>query len=143
MSYRILSAFASVVALTSAGQAFSQTFRFEGMPATWERGRISTLDVKITSGTCLDDQIATNDLAMARIDWADKCGIVSKEKWTNFYLDNADPFTRVVTHRDKYTYPIFAHDDSAAANTYPVWVPDYKTCEIPADIVFFTLCSSH
>jgi hypothetical protein len=141
MSYRILSTLTAVVSVASAGKAFSQTFRFESNPSGWLLGP-GAGPSSLMNARCSENQMGTNEEAMARIDWADKCGFVSKEKWSPLYFNNIDPLTAARTPRAKYAYPLFVHDDSATAKTFPVWVPDYTTCEMPADVVLFTFCEA-
>ncbi len=141
MSYRLLSSVALIAVSVSASQAFSQSFRFDGLPSGWLSGP-GPSSASLMNTRCSENQLGTNDEAMARIDWADRCGYVSKQKWTPIYFTNTDPFTRVDTPRAKYAYPIFVHDDSATTKLLPLWIPDQSTCDMPADVIFFTVCEA-
>jgi hypothetical protein len=137
MSFRISALLASSV--LSASIAYSQ-YRFEGAPTGFLIGGVAgpgLLNVR-----CTENQIADNAGAMERIDWADRCGLVSKEKWSRLYFNNIDYLTGIPTPRAKYAYPIFVHDESATNKTYPLWVPNHASCDVPSDILFFTICEA-
>ena len=126
-----------------ATTAFSQSFRFEGNPSGWAAGGIA--GSVMINARCTENQIADNTGAMERIDWADRCGHVSKQKWSNLYFNNVDPVTLLPYPRAKYAYPIFVHDVRNSADpsqNYPLWVPDYTTCDMPNDVLFFSICEA-
>ncbi len=137
MSFRISALLASSV--LSASIAYSQ-YRFNDVPKGAVMGGVA--GPALVNVRCAENQITDNAGAMERIDWADRCGLVSKDKWKNIYFYNVDLVTFQVTPRAKYAYPIFVHDDSATNKTYPLWVPNHASCDIPPDVIWFTVCEA-
>jgi hypothetical protein len=119
---------ASACLLPSVGQAAG--FKFD-------RALLETIShANDNLNRCTDDQLPNdgNASADARVKWANDCGLVRASKAFTHYLDANDEWQPASVHR----YPIFAHNQAPG---YPVWKPNYSSCAIPADVVWYTICA--
>ncbi len=96
------------------------------------------LNMKVWNIRCGELGLSTNDEALARIDWAEQCRYISKEKWWPIYSSHIDPFTWQAIPRDHLAYPIFSQGAE-----YKLWVPNNSSCEMPDDVVFLNICMSN
>lgn len=122
--------------LALPGLSLAQSYRFAGDPKVFTID--PTLHVGLGATRCSQDQLPDNAAAIARQDWADRCLYVSKAEWAKNYANRTHTRTGALIPREKLAYPIFVHDA-----TNEIWKPDdLSQCNMPADVVFFTICEA-
>ena len=82
----------------------------------------------------VEDALPTNEQALARLEWAYRCNLISKSLYENskFQVDEG-----TVVKRDLVMYPSFGYDD--APSHYPLWTPGLD-CSIPDNVVWVYQC---
>jgi hypothetical protein len=120
------------LAYVAEAAAQAKTYRFpKPRYASALSGAIgNTIDAR-----CGEDQLYNNTQALERLNWAENCSFVKKSRtFTQEYVEETDSWV----DRALYLYPVFTKDD--APNNFPLWKPDYSSCNIPADVIHFTNC---
>lgn len=128
-------ALAALVASPSVSAWAQSGFRFEGDPVSFSIN--GAANVGLINSRCAENQLATNEEALARIDWADRCGYLSKAKWMPLFEGVTHPLTGVRTPRSKFAYPIFTQGAD-----HKLWTPTSDACDMPEDVSFFGICEA-
>jgi hypothetical protein len=93
-----------------------------------------------TGSRCAVDSLSI-DQARARLKWATECRVISRKQVALLAHDFDDDLMPVPAARPRY--PIFVRKGAVDdVKTADIWIPNLKTCKIPAKIVYASACES-
>ncbi len=126
----------ALISMNAFADEPARSFKFEFSMA--QGSGVNGADLmQLMKQRCVENQLGTSEEALARIDWADRCGYISKSKWWPIYSLNYDPFSRTESPRAKLAYPIFVQ----GSENKP-WIPNISACDMPEDVKFLTVCEA-